>query len=117
MALMGWDDQTEMHMTTPNELLERFTRAVHEGAAIRRIRRLQPVGGAGDKIFPPTYPGQRNTDPPRHVFERRRVDGKDVLCVLIDSVQSQANRLEEALKSARDRGSLSFPVISVEFAG
>lgn len=66
-------------------------------SAIRRRRRLQPAGGVGDKIFPPTYPGEGQNAPPRHVFERRRIEGRDVVCVLIDSVQSQANRLEEAL--------------------
>src|SRR5690348_15475758 len=86
--------------------------AVAEHAALRRRQRLQPVGGRGDKIFPPTYPpsdemkrlvGEPNA-PPRHVFERRRVDGAELWCALIDSVQSQANRLEEALLAAvRDR--------------
>jgi len=52
------------------------------------------------------------------VFEYRRVDGHSVLCVLIDSVQSQANRLEEALKVAREAGSaVAFPAIAVDFAG
>jgi CRISPR-associated protein Csb1 len=96
--------------------LNRLARAVQRDAAIRRVRRLQPVGGRGDKIYPPTYPGVRNNDPPRHVFERRRVDGQNVLCVLIDSVQSQANRLEEALRAARDAGKLSFPAITVDFS-
>ena len=95
--------------------LERLNRAVREDAAIRRVRRLQPAGGAGDKIFPPTYPGERNNAPPRHVFEYRRVGGSNVLCVLIDSVQSQANRLEEALRLARDAGDIAFPVIAVNF--
>ena len=73
-------------------------RMVAEDAALRRRQRLQPVGGKGDKIFPPTYPGEgRNNPPPRHVFERRRMDGREVWCVLVDSVQSQANRLEESL--------------------
>ncbi len=108
-------------MSKTEQALERLTRAVREDAAFRRTRRLQPVGGVGDKIFPPTYPGERNNDPPRHVFERRRVsqpDGttKDVMCVLIDSVQSQANRLEEALRFARDAKLISFPVIAVDFA-
>jgi CRISPR-associated protein Csb1 len=100
--------------------LDRLMQAVREDAAIRRVRRLQPAGGPGDKIFPPTYPGQRNNDPPRHVFEHRRIPDKDgtknVLCVLIDSVQSQANRLEEALRMARDARALSFPAISVDFS-
>jgi CRISPR-associated protein Csb1 len=44
------------------------------------------------------------------------VDGRsNVLCVLVDSVQSQANRLEEALQAARDAKELSFPTIAVEF--
>lgn len=46
--------------------------AVENCAAFRRRRRLQPAGGPGDKLFPPTYPGEGN-EPPRHVFERRRI--------------------------------------------
>lgn len=95
--------------------------AVSRAAAFRRVRHLQPIGGKGDKIFPPTYPGERNTDSPRHVFERRRIDGEDVWCVLVDSVQSQANRLEESLLSAADArghdGSVRIPYIEVDFRG
>lgn len=90
--------------------------AVASEAAVRRIARLQPAGGAGDKIFPPTYPGARSNDPPRHVFERRRANGQEMWCVLIDSVQSQANRLEEALLWAADEGS-PIPYVTVDFAG
>lgn len=97
-------------------LFDRLSRAVQEDAALRRVRRMQPAGGTGDKLFPPTYPGARNTDPARHVFERRRVGGSDVLCVLIDSVQSQANRLEEALREAKESGELAFPAIAVDFS-
>ena len=96
--------------------LEQLRLSVGRDAAIRRVQKLQPVGGTGDKIFPPTYPGERTNDPPRHVFETRRFDSKNVLCVLIDSVQSQANRLEEALKIVRNDG-LAFPVITVDFSG
>ena len=90
--------------------------AVERSAAIRRVQRLQPAGGAGDKIFPPTYPGTRRNDPPRHVFERRRVNGDDVWCVLIDSVQSQANRLEEALLAVAEEEDLSLPYVTVDFS-
>ena len=96
--------------------LEALREAVRVHAAIRRVRRLQPVGGAGDKVFPPTYPGERQGDPPRHVFERRRVDGREIWCVLIDSVQSQANRLEEALLAAAAAdGGISLPYVMVDF--
>ncbi len=89
--------------------------AVTSHAAIRRRRRLQPAGGPGDKLFPPTYPGEEKNSPPRHVFERRRIDGRDVTCVLIDSVQSQANRLEEALLEAAKDGTIRLPRVVVDF--
>lgn len=63
-------------------------------AAIRCRTRLQPDGGDGGKVFPPTYVGGV------YAVEDRRVDGKVVRCVLIDSVQSQANRFEELLMDA-----------------
>lgn len=69
-------------------------------AALRRRQRLQPVGGNGDKLFPPTYPSEGKTPVPHHVFERRRIGADEVWCVLVDSVQSQANRLEESLRDA-----------------
>ena len=89
--------------------------AIAEHAAIRRIRRLQPAGGPGDKLFPPTYPAERNTDPPQHVFELRRVDDCEAWCVLIDSVQSQANRMEEALLAAAREAEIPLPYIQVDF--
>ena len=101
--------------------LHTLREAVGGDAAFRRVRRLQPVGGQGDKIFPPTYPAERRGAPPRHVFERRRVDGGEVWCVLLDSVQSQANRLEEALLAATEEeggdGSVPLPFVTVDFGG
>lgn len=100
--------------------LQDLDKAVAECAAFRRISRLQPAGGQGDKIFPPTYPGESRQDPPRHVFERRRVGGEEVWCVLVDSVQSQANRLEEALLAAVDeqtQGPIALPYVTVDFRG
>jgi CRISPR-associated protein Csb1 len=91
---------------------------VAKDAALRRRQRLQPVGGKGDKIFPPTYPGEgRNNPPPRHVFERRRIGGEEAWCVLVDSVQSQANRLEEALLAAIREGGATIPHVAVDFRG
>jgi len=95
--------------------LDRLRSLIRTDAAVRRTRRLQPIEGQGTKLFPPTYPGTRRDDPPRHIFEYRRIGGGDVLCVLIDSVQSQANRLEEALREVRGSG-VAFPAISVDFS-
>lgn len=96
----------------------RLADAVGNDAALRRRQLLQPVGGKGDKIFPPTYPGEGGRNPPpRHVFERRRVDGAEIWCALIDSVQSQANRLEEVLLAALREKSIALPYVVVDFAG
>ena len=95
-----------------------LSNAIAHDAAIRRIQRLQPAGGVGDKLFPPTYPaptGSPQNEPPRHVFERRLVDGESVWTVLIDSVQSQANRLEESLLVAARNG-LTLPYVTVDFS-
>lgn len=113
-------DQERLRETKVDLSLEALSAAISNDAGIRRIAKLQPVGGRGDKVFPPTYPGDGRNEPPRHVFERRRVaahDGAsaDVWCVLIDSVQSQANRLEEALRDAADEG-LPLPFVTVDFA-
>ena len=104
-------------MTDPQTLtLAILTEAVAGGAAaIRSITRLQPAGGAGDKIFPPTYAtGDKATT--RYAFEDRRIDGEIVRTVLLDSVASQANRIEDALQAAWEQERLSFPVISVDFS-
>lgn len=88
---------------------------VDQDAALRRRQTLQPSGGQGEKIFPPTYPGEGRNAPPRHVYERRRRDGQESWCVLIDSVQSQANRLEECLLEAIADG-VPIPHVVVDFS-
>lgn len=81
-------------------------------AALRSRTRLQPAGGEGDKVFPPTYAGAV------YAKEDRQINGKKVPCVLLDSVQAQANRLEEALQRALDSGMLKeVPVLNVDFTG
>lgn len=80
-------------------------------AAFRCITELQPAGGPGDKVFPPTYSGGE------YATEMRYINGEEVNCVLLDSVQSQANRMELALLSERESGRAQLPVITVEFTG
>jgi CRISPR-associated protein Csb1 len=81
-------------------------------AAFRCRRRLQPAGGEGDKVFPPTFAGAV------YAIEQRRLPGRDapVSCVLIDSVQSQANRMELALQEAVDAGNIRLPLVEVDFS-
>ena len=84
---------------------------VAEGAALRRRQRLQPAGGPVDKVFPPTFKGAV------YAMEKRRVQGRDepINCVLLDSVQSQANRMELALQEALDMKRIKIPLLEVDF--
>lgn len=90
--------------------------AARAGVAIRANRRLLPAGGPGDKVFPASY-GVDDRAPHKYCTEKRRVNGAEVDAVLIDSVQSQANRFEQALLEAWHRQELNFPVVSVNFTG
>ncbi len=90
---------------------ERLKKAVAEDAAIRFLARLQPAGGHGDKVFPPTYAGGQ------YALESRVDEDcvvKDV--VLLDSVQSQANRMEQGLLAAHRAKRVTLPMISVSFS-
>ena len=97
--------------------IQQLSDSVQTAAALRRRRRLQPIEGKGGKIFPPTYPGPKKDDPAQHVFERRRIDGREIWCTLVDSVQSQANRLEDCLLVAIRNKSVELPYVSVDFSG
>ncbi|MBX9825152.1 MAG: type I-U CRISPR-associated protein Cas7 [Xanthobacteraceae bacterium] len=96
--------------------LATLTQSVERHAALRRRQVLQPIGGKNDKIFPPTYPEERRGQGPRHVFERRRLNGREAWCVLVDSVQSQANRLEEVLLAAVRDQAIALPYVTVDFS-
>lgn len=89
-----------------------------DAVAIRGTATLEPAGGPGDKIFPPTHAVDDKNKKPgaKYAFETRRIDGQDVTCVLIDSVQSQANRMEEALQALWDAKKITLPVVSVDFS-
>src|ERR1039457_4533033 len=84
-------------------------------AALRSITTLQPVEGEGGKVFPATYSGGK------YAYEKRRLAGADgvereVECVLLNSVQSEANHAELALLSAIELGQVKLPLIEVDFS-
>jgi len=102
-----------MTETTPVLEYDRLKDAVKgSAAAFRCRRRLQPAGGEGDKVFPPTFAGAV------YAIEQRRVPDHEgsVTCVLLDSVQSQANRMELALQEAIDGGKIAMPLLVVDFS-
>ena len=91
-----------------------------DAAGIRCRTVLQPLGGPGDKVFPPTY-GILDNPETRYAIEERYVPSEDgdsgsvSRSVVLDSVASQANRFELALLEAIRRGELAAPVTSVDF--
>lgn len=111
--------------------LDFLTSAVSGNCSAIRIKsKLEPVGGAGDKIFPPTFgdevtvpqPMDANTElrernrRTKYALEWRRIEGRSVLCVLLDSVASQANRMELALLDAWNEERIKFPLLRVDFS-
>ena len=83
-------------------------------AALRSITTLQPIEGEGGKVFPATYSGGK------YAFEKRRLgEGEkehEVECVLLNSVQSEANHAELALLTAIELGQVKLPLIEVDFS-
>ena len=89
-----------------------------DAVALRSRMTLQPAGGEGDKVFPPSYSVDGRTEH-KYAVEGRHVSGSDRVSttVLLDSVASQANRAELALLDGWERGDLVFPVPYVDFSG
>ena len=80
-------------------------------AAFRCVTDYQPAGDPGDKVFPPTYEGGKYAT-------EERIDpaiGEVRQCVLLDSVQSQANRMELALLEAHRSGKVRLPLLVTRF--
>lgn len=94
------------------DLLEkgRMEKMLTDGNAIRVTVNLFPASGDGGKVFPPTYEGGK------YAKERRLMaDGSIQDTVLLDSVQSQANRMEIALLEAIKSGHVNMPLLRVDF--
>jgi len=90
---------------------ETFAHAVETTVGLSFQVDLQPAGGFDHKVYPPTFLGGRNGQQPIYGLEHRTVDGTPVHAVLLDSVPSQANRLEEALTQIADP--ITLPVLSL----
>jgi CRISPR-associated protein Csb1 len=99
----------EDDMSTTRELTHEDLKSAVAGsaAAFRLTLRLEAVS---PKVFPPTYEGGK------YATETRRINGTDVPCVLLDSVPSQANRMEIALQDAWMADEIDLPVVSVDFS-
>jgi CRISPR-associated protein Csb1 len=86
--------------------------AVQSAAGLRLRIRLQPLYGQGEIIFPCTVAGGK------YQISNRRIPGYDqsVSCAILDSVQSQANRMEDALLADIRSGELKLPHLETDFS-
>ncbi len=88
-----------------------------DAVAIRGAAELEAPGGRLDKVFPPSHMVDKYPSEPgaKYATEDRTLNGVKVLCVLLDSVQSQANRMELALQGLWEQGKLRLPVVVTDF--
>lgn len=89
-------------------------------AAVRCVTEYEPAGGPEAPIFPATYEGGRYALVGFRRLRPENAEEADIRVadrVLVDSVQSQANRMELALLRAWEDGRIPLPVITVDFAG
>lgn len=87
-------------------------------AIVIRIN-LQPAAGEGTKVHPPTFLVDGNSSP--YIEETRYMtnpkgESTQVPTILLDTVQSQANRMESALLHAKNNKELNIPLISIDFS-
>lgn len=80
-------------------------------SALRLRCRLQPAGGPGAKIMPPTY---KSDTGPTYIHERRLIAEAEHECVLLDGIASQANRTEAHLAERTRTGEIPLPTIDVD---
>jgi CRISPR-associated protein Csb1 len=81
-------------------------------------RELQPLGGEGDFVAPPTFAQDKGEEKgPRYVRSTRRVDDRMVDVFLLDSPASQANRMEQSVLSLVDDDLLSLPLYRLDVPG
>ncbi len=96
--------------------LAELSAAVSGGAAaLRSITVLQPVEGEGGKVFPATYAEGKYATEKRRLPASAGLPEREVDCVLLNSVQSEANHAELALLDAMRRGLIQLPLIEVDF--
>lgn len=92
-------------------------------AAFRCATEYQPMAGKGSLVFPPTYEGGKYATvgyrDERTGYRSDEERGKKLADqVVLDSVQSQANRMElELLDAWREKRIKSLPVVTVDFSG
>ncbi len=89
---------------------EELAEVVTGSSMIRLEQRLAPMG-AGGLVYPPTYAAKSGS---KHLFRKAWIEGEVHDVVVLDSPQSQSNRVEDAVARAMEAGQMSYPDIVVE---
>lgn len=102
----------------PHDLFVTLRNALSGDAAALAVNAiLQPVNPAQDQVMPPTYLSDDPKNKSTYAFMSRRVNGELHQTVLLDSIASQANRLELALLAATRADDVPLPDMVVDIAG
>jgi CRISPR-associated protein Csb1 len=88
--------------------------SVDDDAGLVRHTFLRPIGGVGDRILPPTYPGERNTTV--HLTENRVRNGVSTTACVLDTVPAQRNRIVRSLLELCVEHNLPLPRLVVDIA-
>lgn len=89
-----------------SELYSLLRKAVEGASALRLLVNLKPASADG-LVYPSTYEGGR------HIFRPAWIEGEKRNAVLLDSVQSQSNRIEMAILDAYRRDTIEYPDIQL----
>lgn len=96
--------------------LDQLLHCVREASVIRYSVDLATASPDGI-VCPPTYAAKQKGGPPHIAFRRAFVDERQRDVVVLDSPQSQSNRVEWALLSACRSGRIAYPDIEITFPG
>ncbi|CAD5374846.1 CRISPR-associated protein [Rubrivivax sp. A210] len=94
--------------------LDQLLQCVESRSVIRYTVGLATVNPDGI-VCPPTYAASKRGEPPYIAFRRAFVEGQQRDVVVLDSPQSQSNRIETALLDASRAGRIAYPDIEIAF--
>lgn len=96
--------------------LEHLLDCVATRSVIRLQVDLTPASPDG-LVCPPTYAAPKKGEPPHIPYRRAYIDGQQRDAVVLDSPQSQSNRIELALLAAVRAKHIRYPDIEITFPG
>jgi CRISPR-associated protein Csb1 len=96
--------------------LDQLLQTVERSSVVRYTLRLSATSADG-LVCPPTYAASKRGEPPYIAFRKAYVEGVVRDVVVLDSPQSQSNRVETALLAAARAGRVRYPDIEIRFPG